>query len=238
MATTVIQKFNSSGFATTFTTNGLNHPFDIAFDSSGNLYVANSGNVSQAGGASIMKYNSSGVGTTFATAGLGYPFGLAFDSSGNLYVANAGGTYSILKYSPGGVESVFVANMSYGPQGLAFDSSGNLFVAEPTIHEIVKYNSSGIGTVFASGFGQPENLAFDSSGNLYVADYGSDTIMKYDSNGVGSVFATPSSTNFLGPVGIAVQRVPEPSTWAMLVLGIGAGLGGFRVWADRRVQKS
>ena len=120
--------------------------------------------------------------------------------------------------------------MTYGPQGMAFDSSGNLYVAEATVGEIVKYNSSGVGTVFASGLVQPENIAFDSSGNLYVADYGSNRIMKYGTNGIGTVFAS----GLAGPVGIAVA-VPEPSTWVMLVLGIGAGFGGFRARANRRV---
>jgi sugar lactone lactonase YvrE len=223
----LIQKFDASGVATTFATSGLNHPFDLAFDGSGNLYVANSGNPSSPGGASIMKFNTNGVGTTFVTAGLGYPFGLAFDRNNNLYVANAGGTYSILKYSPTGMESVFISNMAYGPQGLAFDSGGNLFVAESS--DIVEYNSSGIGKVFASGLSQPENLAFDSSGNLYVADYGSDEIMKYDLSGVGSVFATLPAGDFLGPVGIAIKPVPEPATWTLMVLGMGAIFGGIRI---------
>src|ERR1700693_3018935 len=50
---------------------------------------------------------------------------------------------------------------------------------------IVKYDSSGVPTVFASvGQGFPDGLAFDSAGNLYSANSESNTIEKFDSSGV------------------------------------------------------
>ena len=71
-------------------TDGLNHPYGMAFDSSGNLYVANSE------GTTVSKFSSSGslINSTYIS-GLSDPSFLAFDSSGNLYVANLGsGTVS------------------------------------------------------------------------------------------------------------------------------------------------
>jgi len=67
---------------------GLNNPFGLAFDSSGNLYAANFNNT-------ITRYDSSGTyvsGAPFVNTGQGLnsPLGLAFDSSGNLYAANEG----------------------------------------------------------------------------------------------------------------------------------------------------
>jgi DNA-binding beta-propeller fold protein YncE len=77
-----ITKFNPSGQGALFVSTGSS-PEGLAFDSSGNLYVACY--FSQA----IYKYNSSGIGGLFASTGSVYgytnPFGLAFDSSGNLY---------------------------------------------------------------------------------------------------------------------------------------------------------
>lgn len=212
-----IYKLFPSGFGYPFAV-GLNGPFSIAFDSSDNLYVADSGS------ATIVKFSTLGDRTVFASGGgLSWPYGLAFDSDGDLYVGNAGGSggYTILKYNSSGVGSVFAANLMGGPRGLAFDSSGNLYVAEATSHIIEKFDTSGVGTVFASGLNQPLGIAFDSSDNLYVADEGNNNIVKYDLSGVGSVFASGLNQ----PVAVAVQIVPEPSTWAILVLVVCARLG-------------
>ncbi len=81
-----ILSINSNGSVSTFvgpSNPGLNEPWGLAFDGSGNLYVANYGN------NTIEEFNSSGTGAIFANTGLDEPIGLAFDSSGNLYVANA-----------------------------------------------------------------------------------------------------------------------------------------------------
>jgi len=68
----------------------LNKPVGLAFDASGNLYVANSGI------NSIEQFTPDGTGSVFASnpdttdnpSGLNDPMGLAFDSSGDLFVAN------------------------------------------------------------------------------------------------------------------------------------------------------
>jgi outer membrane protein assembly factor BamB len=61
----------------------LNTPYGVAFDSSGNLYVANYY------GDTVSEFDSGGNLITGSFApGLNLPTGLAFDGSGNLYVAN------------------------------------------------------------------------------------------------------------------------------------------------------
>ena len=63
---------------------GLNDPDALAFDSSGNLYVAN------LLGNTVSEF-AAGSTTVFATlTGLNEPNALAFDSGGNLYVTNSG----------------------------------------------------------------------------------------------------------------------------------------------------
>ena len=59
---------------------GLNDPSGLAFDSAGNLFVAD------AVSGAVYKFTPAGVRTTFAS-GLSYPNGLAFDRAGNLFVA-------------------------------------------------------------------------------------------------------------------------------------------------------
>ena len=62
----------------------------------------------------------------------------------------------------------------------------------------------------------PTGLAFDSAGNLFVANHGNNTIEMFTSAGVGSLFA---NSGLSGPQYIAFQ-VPEPSSFALLALGL------------------
>jgi WD40 repeat protein len=109
-----IMKFDSSGNASVFAdaSSGLNMPEGLAFDSSGNLYVANANTlVGGTGDNTILKFDSSGQGSLFAISGTNnYSDGLAFDSSGNLYVANWNdGT--IGKFDSSGNGSVFASGL-------------------------------------------------------------------------------------------------------------------------------
>ena len=70
-----------AGAVSTFAS-GFNVPDGLAFDSAGNLYVANYGN------NTVSEVTPAGVVSTFAS-GFNEPVGLAFDA-GNLYVANSG----------------------------------------------------------------------------------------------------------------------------------------------------
>lgn len=102
-----IQEFGSSGTGTVFASLGLNVPLGLAFDTSGDLFVANHGN------NTIEKFNSSGMGMVFANSGMDAPWGLAFDSKGNLYVGSYYGN-DIEEFDPSGNGTVF-ANSVFGP---------------------------------------------------------------------------------------------------------------------------
>ena len=74
---------------------GVNEPYSLALDGSGNLYVANLSTstvtVYASGSTSVLRTISQGV---------SWPTALAFDDSGNLYVTNlTGGTVTV--YAPG-----------------------------------------------------------------------------------------------------------------------------------------
>ena len=158
------------------------YPTGLAFDDSGNLYVASASSMK------IYKYDPSG-GTTsvfFANSEgyVYYPLGLAFDSNGFLYVASS---WTIVKLdSTGQPITIFPAS----PDGLAFDRSGNLYATSRSGDTIYKFDASGNATLFASaGLSGPKGLAFDHSGNLYVANFWNGTIQKFDPDGHGTVFA-------------------------------------------------
>jgi sugar lactone lactonase YvrE len=176
-------KFTPSGVKTTFAS-GLPAPAGVAFDSSGNLFVADN-----TGNGEIFKFTPSGTKTTFAS-GLTPEGGLAFDGSGNLLETDP---ETIFKFSPSGTKSTFASSL-VSPTGLAFDRSGNLFVTDVNEGTILKFTPSGVKTTFASGLSQPDGLAFDDSGDLFVAVYDSvadnGTILKFTPNGVKSTFAS------------------------------------------------
>jgi hypothetical protein len=139
--------------------------FGLAFDSTGNLYAANTG------AQTIYKFAPNGTRTVFvgpsAFAPGAYPLGLAFDSSGDLFVSidtdTVSGADSIVYFTPAGVGSTCATGLT-NPRGLAFDSSGNLFVAETNPApdgDILKFPTCGATpTVFATGLSLPQFLTF------------------------------------------------------------------------------
>jgi len=155
----------------------------LAFDGSGNLWVADFGN------SRILQYKppfatgmnaslvlgqedfTSGAGAT-TNSGLRGPESIAFDASGDLFVAASGGG-EILKFTPGGVKTTFASGLNQ-PLGLAFDSVGNLFVGNSTGvaggGSILKFTPAGVKSTFATGLFSPSSLAFAAIGNLFVAD--------------------------------------------------------------------
>ena len=130
----------------------------MAFDTSGNLYVALTPTPS-----TIKKFNTSGGYVSNITTNLSGAIGLAFDSSGNLYAANNGNN-TISKFNSSGAYvssgSIGSTNLS-GPAGLAFDTSGNLYAANYSNNTISKFDSSGTFlTSWSTGTARPYYLAF------------------------------------------------------------------------------
>jgi DNA-binding beta-propeller fold protein YncE len=153
-----ITKFSTNGVPSTFAADPgdnsvLNVPIGLAFDQAGNLYVANEES------STIEKFDTNGLPSLFATDDgsgniLNGPEGLAFNTANNLYVVNDGGF--IAKFSTNGSFLGQFGDSSYlnNPVGTAFDTNGNLYVANslPASDgpEIVKFNTAGTGSVFAS----------------------------------------------------------------------------------------
>jgi sugar lactone lactonase YvrE len=183
-----IEEFNSSGSGTLFANSVQTYPSGIAFDSHGNVFVANI--QADQTGYVIQEFDPAGARSVFAAPSslLNIPDGLAFDSMGNLFVANEGSD-TIAEYNSSGSGKVFASSGLNSPTALAFDSQGNLYVANGNGFNIMEFNSSGMSKVFAaSGVSSPLGMAFDSKGNLFVANQ-SGIIEEFNSSGTGSMFA-------------------------------------------------
>ena len=212
-----IVKFSPNGQSTIFASGGLNEPIALAIDSAGNIYAGNYGD------NTIEKFNANGQGTLFASTGQSNLISLAFNAQGNLFAGSGNvvqGDSVIQDFDPAGVGTIFASESTSGidyPAGLAFDGSGDLFVADDGSNNIEEFTTGGQEKLFTdTGLDSPNGLAFDSAGNLFVANI--NYIEEYDANGNGTQFAHDSDEpNYLA----FEPAVPEPSTWTMLLAGVG-----------------
>jgi hypothetical protein len=244
-----IYSITPGGAESTYLAGGLGEPESIAFDNSGNLFVADAydGNVDEilVGGAE----------STFAS-GMVNPNGLAFNGAGDLFVADRAG--SIYEFTPGGMKTTFATGLNV-PKSLAFNAAGDLFESDSGSGNIYEFTPDGTRTTFASGITGPDGLAFNAAGDLFVGYSGPVTggIVEITSNGLqssfvaslannvnrlafnssGDLFVTDNNlleitpegsvntfaTGLGNPTGLAIQGqalpVPEPSTIVLATFG-------------------
>jgi sugar lactone lactonase YvrE len=221
-----IVKFLPDGSRTTFA-GALNHPIAVAFDPTGNMFVA------EFSENRILKF-SPGNPTTIVADGLSGPAALACDKAGNLYEADFV-SGAILKFTPAGTKSTFTSGLSE-PVALSFDSAGNLFVTNRGTAAILKFAPDGTGSTFTSGLSDPEGLAFDSAGNLFVAAAGSGTIFIF------TPAKFPFVTGLTNLEGLAFEPTRHQflnvSTRALVGTGDSAMIGGFIMNGNGQVDEA
>ncbi|AYL95827.1 MBG domain-containing protein [Mucilaginibacter celer] len=217
----------------TGTAASINYPGGIAFDKSGNAYVA------ETGANLIRKITTAGVVTTFAGSGVkgstngtgtaasfSQPSGIVADASGNLYVTDAG-SYLIRKITTAGVVTTFAGSGVSGsadgtgtaasfnfPEQISIDGSGNLYVADG-YSTIRKITPAGVVSTLPYSFNSPFGVTVDKSGNIYVSDF-SNQIFKISggvktvlagSGAVGAANGTGAAATFNNPNFIAVDAL-------------------------------
>jgi hypothetical protein len=132
----------------------LHDPCSVAVDSSGDMFIADSGNnvvreviqptgkILTVAGTGIMGYSGNGGKAT--NAKLDFPAGVAVDSSGDLFIADTGNSV-VREVNSGGIIGTIAGNGTFGhsgdggpatsaqlfnPIGLMLDPVGDLFIAD------------------------------------------------------------------------------------------------------------
>lgn len=162
-------------------TDGIIAPRDIAFNASGDLYVADN--------AAVLIFGGTGASLGSITSGITKAIAITFDSSGNLYVSNRVGTgpHEIIQYSSAGahLQTWIIPEFDNGSakpfaREMLFDAGGLLYLALRGSNSSSNDNlvatlnvSIGVFTEFADSADQvtaPIGLAFESSGSLLVTN--------------------------------------------------------------------
>lgn len=203
------------------------NPFHIAALSGGGMLV------SDAGGNDVLKVDSAGnvsLVATFPPDAVGaserVPTGIALASDGSFYVSELTG----VPFTPGAAriyhvlaDGTIVATYTGFTMltDLAIGADGNLYALEYDTNglfapggtgALLRINSDGSSDTLFTDLSMPTGLEIGSDGAFYVSNFSA-------SAAVGEV--------------LRIAAVPEPGTWAMLIVGFGAM--GFMIRRSRRL---
>jgi sugar lactone lactonase YvrE len=152
-----------NGDAIAATTAQLNNPNDVAFDTSGNLYIADwinqrvrkvnysTGIITTIAGTGTAGYNGDGIAPTAAQ--INGPCGIIFDNAGNIYIGEFGGGRIRKITISTGLISTFAGTGTNG------------------------YNGDGIAATSAQ-LNFSAYMCFDGAENMYIGDAGNSRVRK------------------------------------------------------------
>lgn len=187
--------FNSTTALTPPTASSLSGPGSMAFDSDGNLYVADYRN------RRVLRWNN--------------PTTVASGAAADVVIGQAD---FVSKVEPGaGPHSLFA-----GPWALAIDAADNLYVGDYTYNRVLRFSDapglSGNTATAGAVFGQPDlsgfvrgddpgagptltqgildslwGLHIDPAGRLWIADYGNHRVLRFDNAATKASAALPDA---------------------------------------------
>lgn len=161
----------------------LKQPNYGVFDSSGNLYISDSGEWSHSSGC-VVRFDRQGRGEVFLEGPQPFPNGLALDAGERFLFVAQSHTDDVLRVEirsdgSAGDREVYAKSVERVPDGLAFDIAGNLYVscyASDNIYRVSADRSLSLLAYDRAGttLARPTNIAFGGPQNqfLYVANLG------------------------------------------------------------------
>ncbi|MCC6391686.1 MAG: hypothetical protein IT167_13890 [Bryobacterales bacterium] len=238
-------------------------PGFLAFDSQGNLFLADRANFR------IRKITPEGVISTIAGTGLpgaggegvpalrsplGFLSGIAVSPSAEIFFceSNPSGDARLRRISPDGAVTTLADGFLF-PGGLALHPSGNLFLADTGHHTIRKLSPAGklttiagtgapgfsgdLGPAAESQLASPRDVALDAQGNLYIADTANRRVRRITTDGIiDSLFPQlgPPQALAVDPSGNVFIAYPQQmNIWAPGYTSIGAPVAGDQVRGGR-----
>jgi sugar lactone lactonase YvrE len=215
------QRCSTQALGAAGTANGeFESPGDVAVDSDGNLWVADTGNdrVEEFNerGEYLRQFGSEGSGN----GQLSEPSALAISPEGDIWVADTGND-RLEKFSPHGEYLGQIAPVEgepgelEEPEGIAIDRDGDIWVSDTVEGRLVEFDAQGqyLRTLGSEGskpgqIGEPEGMAVDSQGHIWVADWSNDRVEEFNEQGEYlREFGTQGAGagQFENPFGIAVS---------------------------------
>jgi len=230
----------------------------LAFDATGNLLIADSGNnrirrIDPSQTVNTIAGGYVGDGKPAKSASLTVPLGggqMAFDGAGNFYFADTNNN-RIRKASATGIITTVAGTGITGysgdggpataatlnaPMSAVPDGIGNLFIADTNNSSIRKVDATGTITTLSLGiFVSPHGLALDGLGNLYVADWSGNVIWKVPPAGPPIIVA-----GVLYHYGYNGDGIPATQAWVLLPTAITLDHAGnlyIADWLNQRIRK-
>ncbi len=244
-------KVNTNGIITTFAGNGtagnsgnggqatsanLNRPAGLAFDATGNLFIAEDNNgdvrrvdtngvITRVAGTGALGTSNDGLQAT--STSFNHITGVLVDAKGNLYL-NEFAHCRIRKVGTNGVVSTLAGN---------------------TVNVTGGFSGDG-GPATNAQLNTPYGIALDAAGNLFIADAGNNRVRLVDTNGIITTVAGTGSASYngdnkpatnaaLAPYGIAfdsfgnlfisdnTRRIRKMDTSGNITTVAGKGAAGF-----------
>ncbi len=201
------------------TSASLNHPYGVALDSAGNIYIADTSNhavrevtvtngiINTVAGTGTAGYTGDGGAATGAE--LNYPYSVVVDSAGNLYIADHDNNVIREVAAASGAIVTIAGNGTYGytgdggpatsaelryPAGAALAAGGNLYIADSGNSRIRQVAAGGtIATLAGNGIGYAGN-----GGSATAALIGSAESAALDA--AGNLYLADSANNMIRKV--------------------------------------